>query len=68
MKTMIVPFYIDKCEFGKITVNGNTYTSDIIVTRSEIISDWWRKESHLLTLEDIEMLEWDNVHSVFIGT
>jgi len=65
---MIVPFYIDKCEFGKINVNGNTYTSDIIVTRSEIISDWWRKESHLLTLEDIEMLEWDNVHSVFIGT
>jgi len=65
---MPVSFVIDSYEFGSIIVNGVKYNSDVIITPNEVVSDWWRKESHVLSLEDLEMINWKEVNSVFIGT
>ena len=39
--------------FGKIVVNGKTYTDDIKIVRGQVISDWWRKRGHRVDVEDI---------------
>lgn len=49
-------------------INGTEYNSDLIITPTEIISDWWRKESHLVTLDDLPKFDWSFYHSVIFGT
>lgn len=39
--------------FGKIVVNGKTYSDDIKIVRGRVISDWWRKRGHRVDVEDI---------------
>jgi hypothetical protein len=45
---------IDSYQFGRISINRKTYTKDVIIFPERIQSNWWRKEGHLLQLEDIE--------------
>jgi hypothetical protein len=39
--------------FGKIVVNGKTYSDDIKIVRGQVISDWWRKRGHRVDVEDV---------------
>jgi hypothetical protein len=39
--------------FGKIVVNGKTYTDDIKIVRGQVIADWWRKSGHRVDVADI---------------
>ena len=45
---------IDSYSFGKITVNGQSYTADIIIYPEKINASWWRKEGHSLCVDDIQ--------------
>ena len=65
---MLVKYFIDSYRFGSIVINNVEYNSDLIITPQKIISDWWRKESHILTLEDLTEINWSLLHAVFIGT
>ena len=52
--TLAMPgFRIDDYQFGKITIAGKSYTKDLIILPARIIPAWWRKEGHLLHLEDL---------------
>ena len=51
---MITDFF-----FGKIVVNGKTYTNDIKIISGRVIADWWRKSGHRVEVEDIaDILEY----------
>ena len=39
--------------FGKIVVNGKTYSDDIKIVRGQVISDWWRKSGHRVDIKDV---------------
>ena len=43
---------VEHYSFGRITIDGKTYTSDVIVIKGEVRS-WWRKEGHRVALDDI---------------
>jgi hypothetical protein len=45
--------YIDNYEFGLIRIDGQTFKNDVLIWPGRIKSDWWRKEGHLLHLDDI---------------
>jgi hypothetical protein len=45
---------IEKYSFGKIVVNGVTYTNDIKIVQGRVVSDWWRKKGHSVSIEDIQ--------------
>ena len=45
---------IQHYEFGKIIINNNIYTSDIIICKGKVLPNWWRKEGHQLCLDDIK--------------
>ncbi|MFN3396674.1 MAG: Mth938-like domain-containing protein [Thermodesulfovibrionales bacterium] len=44
---------IDHYSFGRITINGRSYTSDVIIYPERVDSSWWRKEGHLLQPDDL---------------
>jgi hypothetical protein len=46
--------HIDSYSFGRMTVDGDLYQKDLIVFPDKIQSDWWRKEGHVLHLEDLK--------------
>jgi hypothetical protein len=49
---------IDSYDFGKITVNGKRYNSDLLVFPNKVKTDWRRKKGHRLQIADLnEVLE-----------
>ncbi|PLJ77485.1 Mth938-like domain-containing protein [Infirmifilum sp. SLHALR2] len=46
---------IEDYSFGRIKVLGKVYHRDIILGNDGVIvENWWRREGHLLSLEDIQ--------------
>jgi hypothetical protein len=46
-------YHIDHYQFGKITISGTSYTRDLILLPGRIITNWWRKEGHVLHTADL---------------
>jgi hypothetical protein len=45
---------IEGISFGSITIDGTTYTSDLIrFPDGRVVEPWWRSTGHRLTLDDI---------------
>ena len=59
---------IDSYNFGQIVINGKKYTSDIIIFPDRVQDDWWRHESHELTLKDISGIVSENPEILLVGT
>jgi len=45
---------IENYSFGKIVVNGVTYTTDIKIVNGHVVSGWWRIKGHSVGIEDIQ--------------
>jgi hypothetical protein len=59
---------IEHYSFGKIIVDGKTYTSDVIIYPDRVDSSWWRKEGHTLHIEDLHDVLNANPAVVVVGT
>lgn len=44
---------IEHYSFGRITIDGKTYTSDVIIYPDKINASWWRKAGHNLEVVDL---------------
>jgi len=44
---------IDAYEFGSIEIDGERYTSDVIIYPDHVDTSWWRREGHGLCPEDL---------------
>lgn len=44
---------IQDYRFGSVTIEGETYQSDVIIYPEKVDSGWWRKEGHRLAVEDL---------------
>jgi hypothetical protein len=40
--------------FGRIDIDGRTYTSDVIITPERVIDAWWRQQGHALSVADLK--------------
>ncbi|MFZ5451304.1 MAG: Mth938-like domain-containing protein [Thermodesulfobacteriota bacterium] len=45
--------HIDSYDFGRIVIDGRTFTQDLLIWPGHIKSDWWRGEAHLLQIPDV---------------
>jgi len=54
--------------FGKIVVDGTEYTADVLVFPERVVANWWRKEGHLLQLEDLREVLADHPEVLIVGT
>lgn len=63
-----MPYYqIDDYQFGKITIDGVTYSKDLIILPSRICTGWWREEGHLLQLADLDEVLGSKPELLLIG-
>ncbi len=45
---------IDSYDFGEIVIHGRRYTSDVIIYPDRVEDEWWRREGHVLTADDLK--------------
>ncbi len=59
---------INGYSFGKITIDGKDYTSDVIIYPDRVDSSWWRKEGHYLQPVDLRDIITSKPDVLIIGT
>jgi hypothetical protein len=59
---------IDSYSFGRIVIDGQVYTSDVIIYRDRVDASWWRKEGHRLQSDDIAEALSEHPDVLVIGT
>jgi hypothetical protein len=40
--------------FGRLLVDGEEHTRDLIVLPDRVVPDWWRRDGHSLAMEDLD--------------
>ncbi len=48
--------HIDSYQFGKIAIDGVEYNSDLIIVSGTVEPNWWRKEGHTVSVEDLKQI------------
>jgi hypothetical protein len=48
------PPEIEGYRFGRIVVDGQAYTKDLIVLPDRVLGGWWRQQGHRLSAQDLE--------------
>ena len=59
---------INHYSFGRITIDGKTYSSDVIILPDSVNPSWWRKEGHLLQEADLADIISNDFSILIIGT
>jgi hypothetical protein len=59
---------IQHYSFGRITIDGKTYTSDVIIYPDRVNLSWWRKEGHFLQMDDLRDVLDAQPEVIIIGT
>lgn len=59
---------IESYEFGKIKIDGKTYTSDLLVFSDRVHENWWRKEGHTLCLDDLRLVLKNKPEVLIVGS
>jgi hypothetical protein len=59
---------IETIRFGKIVIDGHAYTRDVIVLPDRVLPNWWRKDGHTLSYEDLQQAVTDDLDLLIIGT
>ena len=61
----LIEFY----SFGKMVVNGITYTSDVmILPQGQVIHPWWRQTGHVLCFRDLNQVVAADPEIIVAGT
>ena len=59
---------IEEYKFGSIIINEKTYDYDIEIRWTGEVLRWWRKESHMVDIEDIKRAVEQNPDTIIVGT
>lgn len=59
---------IQAYDFGRITIDGVTYYSDLKIIANKVIQNWWRKQGHNLEVADINDILEAQPEVLIIGT
>ncbi len=59
---------IDSYQFGLIVINGEKYSSDVIIFPDRVRDNWWTKKGHQLCLEDIAEVLTEKPEVLIVGT
>lgn len=55
-------------EFGTLIADGHEIRSDVLITPAGVQERWWRREGHVLHLEDLGVLLDGSVDRLIVGT
>jgi hypothetical protein len=60
--------HIDQYQFGMLVVDGREIHGDVLVTPGGVHEHWWRRDGHVLRLEDLGALLDPNLRRLVVGT
>jgi len=59
---------IERYRFGAVVIDGREYTSDVIVLPGKVLPNWWRREGHLLQMDDLQEALSEAPEILIVGT
>ncbi|HID09936.1 MAG TPA: hypothetical protein EYP17_01360 [Candidatus Latescibacteria bacterium] len=59
---------ITSYSFGRVIVDGNSYTDDLIILPDRVRPNWWREEGHELRPSDLEEVLEARPEVLIVGT
>lgn len=59
---------IESYSFGRIVIDGQSYTSDVVIHLHGVRSGWRRRSSHRLVPEDLEGVVQVEAATIVVGT
>ncbi len=59
---------VNDYRFGRIVIDGSSYSSDVIIMPDKVIDGWWRKQGHELQIEDLNDVMPASPDILVIGT
>ncbi len=59
---------IESYHFGRIVVDGKTYTSDVIIYPDRVQANWYRRQGHRLVPEDLGGILKEEARTLIVGT
>ncbi|NJD55582.1 MAG: hypothetical protein FIA94_04155 [Nitrospirae bacterium] len=59
---------IEHYSFGRISIDGTLYTSDVIIYPDRVDASWWRKEGHYLQKVDLADIVAAGPELLIVGT
>ena len=59
---------IEGYRFGRVLVDGEDQTKDVIVLPERVLTNWWRAEGHGLVLADLEEVLEELPAHLIVGT
>lgn len=59
---------IESYDFGRIVVNGEKFGSDVIIFADRIKGNWWRREGHRLSVDDLKEIVEAKPEVLVVGT
>lgn len=59
---------VDSYSFGRIMIDKQSFTSDIILFPDRVYSPWRRKEGHNLCMEDLKEIPFEDYDVFIVGT
>ena len=59
---------IEDYSFGRLVVNGETHTRDVIVFPDRVHANWWRRKGHEVCEEDLQEVLAASAEVVVFGT
>ena len=65
---MSMPF-INECRFGRMTISGKPFSTDLIILPSgRVMDNWIRKSGHFLEYNDLKTLIDTGPEAIIVGT
>ena len=59
---------VNDYSFGRIVIDGASYSSDVIIMPDRVIDGWWRKQGHKLQIDDLDEVLPASPDILVIGT
>jgi hypothetical protein len=59
---------LEDYSFGRIVVDGETETTDVIVLPNRVVRNWWRRDGHGLVLDDLDAVLDELPARLIVGT
>jgi len=59
---------INSYDFGRIVIDGNAFTTDVIIFPDRVTDNWWRKDGHVLHVADVELIVKEKPEVLMVGT
>jgi hypothetical protein len=59
---------LEDYSFGRVLLDGEEETRDVIVLPQRVVRNWWRRDGHALVLEDLEAVLDELPARLIVGT